>query len=178
MKVLMTGGTPTMTVRRPSVSWQDKPCDIRPYRRHPRSFEKVLGPRNGMWFLHHCNNKTCWEPTHIYRGTRSDNVKDAYAAGVSTSPSLRPEVAAKIGDKLRGRTYPEERNKKISKTLTGKPKSEEHRAALRRAWEKRKQHSASAHERSHADSSRVDKNTNTFLVHPAGAAPIAGCPRS
>jgi hypothetical protein len=40
---------------------------------------------NGFWAdnaLHTCNNKACCNPSHIYSGNNSDNLKDAYRDGL------------------------------------------------------------------------------------------------
>lgn len=34
---------------------------------------------DGLWVLHHCDNKKCFEVEHLYLGTRLDNVRDAVA---------------------------------------------------------------------------------------------------
>jgi hypothetical protein len=35
-----------------------------------------------LMFCHHCDNKCCVNPDHLYRGTNSDNIRDAFARGL------------------------------------------------------------------------------------------------
>ena len=39
------------------------------------------GEREGMWALHKCKTKGCWNPEHLYWGTASDNLKDEVKDG-------------------------------------------------------------------------------------------------
>lgn len=45
---------------------------------HRASWEMVNGPiPEGQSVLHRCDNPPCWEPSHLFLGTRADNVRDA-----------------------------------------------------------------------------------------------------
>jgi len=35
-----------------------------------------------LMFCHTCDNKQCVNPAHLYRGTNSDNIRDAFARGL------------------------------------------------------------------------------------------------
>jgi hypothetical protein len=60
------------------------------YLPHRLAWEERYGkiPKN-KWVLHRCDNPACVNPTHLYIGTRSDNVKDALARGKVMIP--KPE---------------------------------------------------------------------------------------
>lgn len=49
----------------------------------------------GLDVCHICNNKTCWEPAHLYEGTRLENMKQATQDGL-TSKKLTPEQVREI----------------------------------------------------------------------------------
>lgn len=47
----------------------------------------------GMWVLHECDNPSCVNPDHLFPGTRSDNMKDAYRKG-RVNPPLHSKTHA------------------------------------------------------------------------------------
>lgn len=58
---------------------------------HRVSYEIFKGPiDDGKWVLHHCDNKRCVNPDHLYVGTVVENVKDAVARG-----KLNPPIGAR-----------------------------------------------------------------------------------
>lgn len=45
---------------------------------HRWIWEYVYGPTD-LWVLHHCDNRRCIRPSHLFVGTRRDNIDDALA---------------------------------------------------------------------------------------------------
>jgi hypothetical protein len=58
-------------------------------RAHRVAWELANGPvPDGLHVLHHCDNRSCVNPEHLFIGTRSDNMRDAMQKG-----RLKPHIA-------------------------------------------------------------------------------------
>lgn len=89
--LLITGGA-----EEPCVMWQGYK-DKKGYGRltyhrqswgaHEFAYVAIHGSiPKGLHILHKCNNKSCWNPAHLYAGTRSQNVQDSKRAGTFRNP--------------------------------------------------------------------------------------------
>lgn len=61
---------------------------------HVLALEEKLGRElaRGMYACHHCDNRTCCQPEHLFEGTPSDNVQDMMAKGRWVAPPRRVTV--------------------------------------------------------------------------------------
>ncbi len=49
---------------------------------HRIAFELVNGPiPSGMMICHHCDNRSCCNPNHLFLGTHGENQKDSFKKG-------------------------------------------------------------------------------------------------
>ncbi len=49
---------------------------------HRYSYKKYIGPiKGGLFVLHKCDNPECSNPEHLFLGTNTDNINDAYSKG-------------------------------------------------------------------------------------------------
>lgn len=56
-----------------------------------RAFEGEIP--SGLWVLHTCDVKLCCNTTHLYLGTRKDNLRDAVERGLL---DVRPETRTRV----------------------------------------------------------------------------------
>lgn len=58
---------------------------------HRYSYEAYRGPiYDGLYVCHKCDNPTCVNPDHLFLGTQSENMIDAYRKGRITLPQKFP----------------------------------------------------------------------------------------
>lgn len=49
---------------------------------HRVAYKTFVGPiPSGLYVLHHCDNRACIRPTHLYLGTHDDNMRDKKVRG-------------------------------------------------------------------------------------------------
>ena len=54
---------------------------------HRLTWECVSGPiPSGLCILHHCDNKLCFRPSHLFLGTKADNTADMWRKGRQRIP--------------------------------------------------------------------------------------------
>ena len=55
--------------------------DCYPYKAHRVSHQYFIGPLKDKYCCHHCDNKLCVNPFHLYAGTPKDNMQDKTLRG-------------------------------------------------------------------------------------------------
>jgi len=85
---------------------------------HRAVLSELLGRRllSEEMACHHCDNRRCTEPTHLYLGNAKTNAEDRERRGRGNHPT--------------GFTIPEQQRSKISASLTGRPHSQERKEAI------------------------------------------------
>jgi hypothetical protein len=66
------------------------------YNKKPRKAPQVswylhTGEWPKLWVLHHCDNRACVRPEHLYLGTRKDNIRDMMLRKRNKIPNKRGE---------------------------------------------------------------------------------------
>ena len=54
------------------------------------------GDARGLCILHHCDNRVCVNPAHLYLGTKIDNARDKLVRGRDTVCRLTPDQVREI----------------------------------------------------------------------------------
>lgn len=84
---------------------------------HRYSYELHKGPiLNGLFVCHSCDNKKCINPDHLFLGTNSDNMKDAYQKNRLQVPDGSKKFA--LNHKPKNRKLQEEQVEEIKLAIT------------------------------------------------------------
>ena len=78
------GGYGSISIRRKSKS------------AHIVAFQLFVGPTNGLFVLHSCDNPPCCNPSHLFLGTHTDNMQDMYKKGRGANRKGESHPLAKL----------------------------------------------------------------------------------
>ena len=74
---------------------------------HRVAWELTNGPiPKGLFICHHCDNRLCVRPEHLFLGTAKDNLRDAIKKGrfvPDATPMHTPDVWAKMSQTKKGK---------------------------------------------------------------------------
>lgn len=63
-------------------------------RAHRYAYEQAFGPiPDGLFVCHHCDNRLCVRPDHLFVGTQSDNIRDMWSKGRGSTRGNQVSVA-------------------------------------------------------------------------------------
>jgi hypothetical protein len=65
---------------------------------HIAAYQLSCGPTDGLFVLHTCDNRKCFNPMHLWLGTQGNNMKDAASKGRLSCSVLR-KLRISLGNK-------------------------------------------------------------------------------
>lgn len=67
---------------------------------HRVAWKLTYGSTHGKSVLHHCDQRACFEPTHLFLGTHDDNMRDMSRKGRAAKTLLTPTQVMEIREAL------------------------------------------------------------------------------
>lgn len=96
-------------------------------RAHRKAWELVNGPiPAGMWVLHHCDNRRCVNPAHLFLGTARDNAVDCVRKGRMYRV---PKNRLRRGERAKSAKFTMDQVRQMRQMYTGKPEQRKQIAA-------------------------------------------------
>ena len=85
-----------------SITIKDRACSV-----HTAAYKEFIGPiPDGMCVCHTCDIRHCFNPEHLWIGTRGDNNRDAFAKGRNNIPRKDGRFVKRCSeDGERGKDY-------------------------------------------------------------------------
>lgn len=118
------------------------------WRTHQLAWVLTNGPiPKGLCILHRCDIPACVNPSHLFIGTHADNVKDRVSKGRSATGDRCSLSRPDIRYSNKGIPMSKDQKQKLSfarKNKKGHPHTDETKAKLKKAWERRKQQAVGA----------------------------------
>lgn len=110
---------------------------------HRIAYEIAVGPIPvGMVICHRCDNPACCNPSHLWAGSQSENMKDCWIKGRMAAPVATSETAlrgsrcvhAKLSDEDVRKIYASTENEKVIAKKFGVSKTTVHNIKVGRTW--------------------------------------------
>lgn len=95
----------------------------------------ALAPGEVIMHSHRCVSKLCCRPSHLRKGSQSENIRDAARAGSVGKRRITPGIAKEVVARYRGEGFTKETKAAIAKRFGTTPQNVEH-ILSGRSWSK------------------------------------------